>query len=93
MIPKTSKKTTEKEVRTEVVGFKVTPKEKELIERHAEKAGMVVNQYLRATILISMALEGNIDAMKIVFTGVREGFAEALADKLEKMKVQLPEFV
>lgn len=94
MMPKTSmtkENEVKKEGKTEVLCFKATLREREVIESHAEKTGMPLNQYLRSTILITMALEGNMDAMKIVFTGVRKGFAEALADKLASLKVQLPE--
>jgi len=92
MMPKTSKVTKKREGKTEVIGFKVTPKEKELIITNPEKMGMPVNQYARVSVLMSMAFEGNIDAMKIVFFGVRDGFKEALAAKLENMNIQLPEF-
>lgn len=92
-MPKTSTKMTKKkESKTEVIGFKVTPSEKEMIERHAEKAGMIASQYARSSVIISMALEGNVEAMKIVFFGVRDGMKEALTEKLKNMNIELPEF-
>lgn len=92
MMPITSKKTTQKESKTEVITFKVTPREREIIERHAEKVGMAVNQYVRVAVLMDMALEGNIEAIKVVFSSFRDGFKGALVDKLNKLSVELPEY-
>ena len=51
--------------RTELMQFKVTPKEKELIETFAKKQGDTVSEYVRAAVLMDMILEGNVGAMKI----------------------------
>lgn len=96
-MPKTSTKMTtekksKKESKTEMLGFKVTASEKKMIECHAEKFGMTASQYSRSSVIISMALEGNVQAMKSVFLGVRDGIKEALAEKVKNMNVELPEF-
>lgn len=96
-MPKTSnkmktEKESKKESKTEVIGFKVTPSEKEMIERHAEKLGMIASQYVRLSVIISMATEGNVEAMKILFSGYRSGMKEALEEKFKNMNIELPEF-
>ena len=51
--------------RTELMQFKVTPKERELIEKCADKQGLSVSEYVRAAVIMDMILEGNVGAMKI----------------------------
>lgn len=80
-----------REDRTEVMNFRVTPKEREIIERHAEKEGCTVAKYLRFAVLMDMSLSGNTEAMKIVFSAVSEGVKESVRSKLLKFEGSRPE--
>ena len=74
--------------RTELMQFKVTPKEKELIETFAKKQGDTVSEYVRAAVLMDMILEGNIGAMKIAVDTIGRKAIQLLnkrADRLAKL--------
>lgn len=91
MAKSTKKTIVKREDKTEVMNFRVTPKEREIIEKHAETEGFTVAQYLRATVLMDMAVSGNVEAMKIVFSVVSEGVKEAVKIKLLKFEASRPE--
>mgnify|MGYP002401922980 FL=1 len=74
--------------RTELMQFKVTPKEKELIETFAKKQGDTVSEYVRAAVLMDMILEGNVGAMKIAVDTIGRKAVQLLtkrADRLAKL--------
>jgi len=74
--------------RTELMQFKVTPKERELIEKCADKQGLSVSEYVRAAVLMDMILEGNVGAMKIAVDTIGRKAVQLLtkrADRLAKL--------
>lgn len=74
--------------RTELMQFKVTPKERELIEACAKKQGDTVSEYVRAAVLMDMILEGNVGAMKIAVDTIGRKAVQLLtkrADRLAKL--------
>lgn len=56
--------------RTENIMVRVTPREKELIAECAKKEGCGVSEFVRSAAIIDMALNGNVEAMKIIFSTV-----------------------
>lgn len=71
--------------RTEVMQFRVTPKEKDLIEKYAKKGGMTVSQYVRGTLIMEMAtLEADVEAMKIVFKTIGKAAKDALKQRFSR---------
>ena len=65
--------------RTEVVQFRVTPKERDLIEKYAKKDGFTVSQYVRGTLIMDMAvMQHDVEAMKIVFAFMRKAGKDAV---------------
>jgi uncharacterized protein (DUF1778 family) len=65
--------------------FKVTPKEKELIETCAKKQGDTVSEYVRAAVLMDMILEGNVGAMKIAVDTIGRKAVQLLNKRAERL--------
>lgn len=63
--------------RTEVMSGRFTPREKRAIEAQAKHDGMTPSEYVRAAVMTTMVLDGNVEAMKI--TG------QLLREKLKRM--------
>lgn len=63
-----------KEERTEVLNFRVTPKEKELIERLAKKEDVAVSQYIRGSVMMDMLTSGDAEAMMYAMTLIGNNF-------------------
>lgn len=85
-MPKTFKMMTEKEgkkeIRTEVLSFKATPKEKEIIERLAKGAGVTVSQYVRGSVIVDMLMSGDLEAMKHSLSLYGNGLRDAVRSKV-----------
>jgi len=64
-------------MKTETLQFKVTQEERKLIEKWAKAQGTTVSRFVRGTVIFSMALDGNVEAIKIVAKDVGE---KAFAD-------------
>ena len=71
--------------RTELMQFKVTPKEKELIETFAKKQGDTVSEYVRAAVLMDMILEGNVGAMKIAVDTIGRKAVQLLRKRADRL--------
>ena len=71
--------------RTELMQFKVTPKEKELIEACAKKQGDSVSEYVRAAVLMDMILEGNVGAMKIAVDTIGRKAVQLLRKRADRL--------
>ena len=71
--------------RTELMQFKVTPKEKELIETCAKKQGDTVSEYVRAAVLMDMILEGNVGAMKIAVDTIGRKAVQLLRKRADRL--------
>jgi hypothetical protein len=53
-------------MKTTMMQFRVNDEEKALIEKCAKKEGMTVSEYIRASMLISMVMDGELQALKII---------------------------
>ena len=71
--------------RTELMQFKVTPKERELIEKCADKQGLSVSEYVRAAVMMDMILEGNVGAMKIAVDTIGRKAVQLLNKRAERL--------
>lgn len=71
--------------RTELMQFKVTPDERKLIEKCAQKQGITVSEYVRAAIIMDMILEGNVAAMKIAVDAIGRKAVQVLRKRVERL--------
>lgn len=71
--------------RTELMQFKVTPKERELIEKCADKQGLSVSEYVRAAVIMDMILEGNVGAMKIAVDTIGRKAVQLLNKRAKRL--------
>ena len=71
--------------RTELMQFKVTPKERELIDKCAKKQGLSVSEYVRAAVIMDMILEGNVGAMKIAVDTIGRKAVQLLNKRAERL--------
>ena len=65
--------------------FKVFPEERELIEKCARKQKMTVSEYIRASLLMEMVLDGEVGAMKIVAGTIGHKAVKALQKRAEQL--------
>ena len=68
-------------VRTEIVSSKFTPDERSVLEDQARKEQMSVSDYVRAAVMFSLIMDGNLRAVKITSGLVRAKVAEWLSSK------------
>jgi len=54
-------------MKTQLLQFRVNDEEKALIEKCAKKEGMTVSEYVRASMLMSMVMDGELQALKIIW--------------------------
>lgn len=71
--------------RTELMQFKVTPEERKLIAKVAEKQGMTVSEYVRAAVIMDMVLEGEVGAMKVVVDSIGRKAVQALRKRADRL--------
>lgn len=71
--------------RTELMQFKVTPEERKLIEKVAKRQGMTVSEYVRASVIMDMVLEGEVGAMKIVVDTVGRKAVQVLRKRADRL--------
>jgi Family of unknown function (DUF6290) len=53
-------------MKTTMMQFRVNEEEKALIEKCAEDQSMTVSEYIRASMLMSMVMDGEVQALKII---------------------------
>lgn len=70
-------------MRDEVMQFRVTTREKALIEKCAKKDGMTVSDYVRVGMLMQMIIDGEGQALKIVMTTLGRIALEGMKRKLK----------
>nr|WP_281720661.1 hypothetical protein [Nitrosomonas nitrosa] len=71
--------------RTELMQFKVTPNERELIDKVAKKQGMTVSEYVRAAVIMDMVLEGEVGAMKVVVDSIGRKAVQVLRKRADRL--------
>ena len=74
------------EVRSELMQFKVTPQERKLIERCAQKEKSTVSDYIRGSLLMEMVLDGEIEALKIIATTIGRKAVKAMQKRAERFR-------
>lgn len=78
--------------RTELMQFKVSPEERALIEKCAKKEKMTVSEYVRASLLMEMVLDGELQALKIVAATIGKRAVKGLykrADQISQVSEKL----
>ncbi len=71
-----------KEERTEVIGVRVSPRDRRVFEKAAKEADMTLSEFLRAAALTYMAMTLNPDALKML----ARGLVGAVEDGLKNLK-------
>ncbi|QPD04941.1 MAG: hypothetical protein Nkreftii_002715 [Candidatus Nitrospira kreftii] len=71
--------------RTELMQFKVTPDERKLIEKVANKQGCTVSEYVRSAVIMDMVLEGEVDAMKVVVESIGRKAVQVLRKRADRL--------
>jgi ApbE superfamily uncharacterized protein (UPF0280 family) len=72
-------------IKSEMMQFKVFPQERLLIEKCAKKQKMTVSEYIRASLLMEMVLDGEVGAMKIVAGTIGRKAVKALQKRAEQL--------
>jgi len=70
-------------MKTTMMQFRVNDEEKTLIEKCAKKEGMTVSEYIRASMLMSMVMDGEVQALKIIGRTIGMKAMDALSRRLK----------
>jgi len=70
-------------MKTTMMQFRVNDEEKGLIEKCAKKEGMTVSEYIRASMLMSMVMDGEVQALKIIGRTIGMKAMDALSRRLK----------
>lgn len=62
--------------------IRVSPKEKALLQKYADKEGWTISEYVRGTMITDMAMmHGDVEAMKIIFNKGKQKLAQQFSEK------------
>lgn len=70
-------------MKTQMMQFRVNDEEKALIEKCAKKSGMTVSEYIRASMLMQMVVDGELQALRIVGRTIGMKAMDALSRRLK----------
>ena len=70
-------------MKTTMMQLRVNEEEKALIEKCAKKAGMTVSEYIRASLLMEMVIDGEVQALKIIGRTIGMKAMDALSRRLK----------
>jgi hypothetical protein len=70
-------------MKTSMMQFRVNEEEKALIEKCAKREGMTVSEYIRASMLMSMVMDGEVQALKIIGRTLGMKAMDALSRRLK----------
>jgi len=70
-------------MKTTMMQFRVNEEEKALIEKCAKKEDMTVSEYIRASMLMSMVMDGEVQALKIIGRTIGMKAMDALSRRLK----------
>lgn len=70
-------------MKTQMMQFRVTDEEKELIEKCAKNASMTATEYIRASMLMQMVIDGEMKALKIIGRTLGMKAMDALSRRLK----------
>ena len=72
--------------------IRISPKEKALLEKYAKKEGWTVSEYVRGTMITDMAMmQGDVEAMKIIFNSAKQKLARRFSQKLKPFHTEEPQ--
>jgi hypothetical protein len=74
-------------MKTQMMQFRVNDEEKALIEKCAKRSGMTVSEYIRASMLMQMVVDGEMQALKIVGRTIGMKAMDALGRRLKAKPV------
>jgi len=74
-------------MKTQMMQFRVTDEEKALIETCAKKAKMTVSEYIQASMLMEMVIDGELKVFKIIGRTIRMKAIDALNRRLKATPV------
>jgi hypothetical protein len=74
-------------MKTQMMQFRVNDEEKALIEKCAEKSDMTVSEYIRASMLMQMVVDGEMQALRIVGRTIGMKAMDALGRRLKAKPV------
>jgi hypothetical protein len=70
-------------MKTQMMQFRVNDEEKALIEKCAKKSDMTVSEYIRASMLMQMVVDGELQALRIVGRTIGMKAMDALSRRLK----------
>jgi hypothetical protein len=70
-------------MKTTMMQFRVNDEEKGLIEKCAKKSGMTVSEYIRASLLMEMVIDGEVLALPIIGRTIGMKAMDALSRRLK----------
>ena len=74
-------------MKTQMMQFRVNDEEKALIEKCAGKSDMTVSEYIRASMLMRMVVDGEMQALRIVGRTIGMKAMDALGRRLKAKPV------
>jgi uncharacterized protein (DUF1778 family) len=74
-------------MKTQMMQFRVNDEEKALIEKCAGKSDMTVSEYIRASMLMQMVVDGEMQALKIVGRTIGIKAMDAMSRRLKAKPV------
>jgi hypothetical protein len=74
-------------MKTQMMQFRVNDEEKALIEKCAGKSDMTVSEYIRASMLMQMVVDGEMQALRIVGRTIGIKAMDALGRRLKAKPV------
>jgi len=76
------------EMKGEIITFKVSEEEAEMIRKAAKEEGMSVSRYLRACVLRDRGLSGDPVALRIVFDNFKEAMRDVFGGNVDKESLE-----
>lgn len=73
-------------MKTQMMQFRMTDEEKALIEMCAKKAKMMVSEYIRASMLMEMVIDGEVEALQITGRMIGMKVMDALSRRRTERK-------
>jgi len=76
------------EMKGEIITFKVSEEEAEMIRKAAKEEGLSVSRYIRACTLRDRALSGDPVALRIIFDNFKEMMRDLFGGKVDKESLE-----
>jgi hypothetical protein len=76
------------EMKGEILTFKVSEEEAEMIRKAAKEEKMSVSRYLRACVIRDRALSGDPVALRVIFDNFKEMMRDVFGGKVDKESIE-----